>query len=110
MLVLSRKKDQTICIGNDVVIHLVEIRGERVRIGIQAVRELPVHRGEIRERMIADGDSVNSVNIADLMSRSRDAERSRRFISVANEYLQTEEVQEIWDRVDAELCGESTSE
>ena len=49
MLVLSRKRDEQIVIGDDIVITVVEIRGDKVRLGIQAPVEIPVHRREIQE-------------------------------------------------------------
>lgn len=47
MLVLSRKKDESIVIDDNIVITVVEIRGDKVRLGIQAPREVPIHRSEI---------------------------------------------------------------
>lgn len=47
MLVLSRKKNESIVINDDIVITVVEIRGDKVRLGIQAPREVPVHRSEV---------------------------------------------------------------
>lgn len=47
MLVLSRKKNESIVINDHIVITVVEIRGDKVRLGIQAPREVPVHRSEI---------------------------------------------------------------
>jgi len=47
MLVLARQKDQSIVIGDDVVITIVDIRGDKVRLGINAPREVSVHRKEI---------------------------------------------------------------
>lgn len=47
MLVLSRHRDQQIMIGDDIVITVVEIRGDKVRLGIQAPTQIPVHRQEI---------------------------------------------------------------
>ncbi len=47
MLVLSRRKAETIRIGDNIEIHVVEIRGGRVRLGIRAPREIPVLRSEI---------------------------------------------------------------
>lgn len=47
MLILSRRKDESIMIGEDVELIVVEVRGDRVRLGIAAPRELPVHRREI---------------------------------------------------------------
>ena len=49
MLVLSRKKNESIVINNDVVITIVEIRGDKVRLGIVAPRDVPVHREEVYE-------------------------------------------------------------
>ena len=49
MLVLSRKQYEAIVIGKDVVIEVVEIRGDKVRLGIQAPKEVPVHRKEVFE-------------------------------------------------------------
>ncbi len=47
MLVLSRQKDETIMIGDDVEITIVDIRGDKVRIGISAPSRVPVHRKEV---------------------------------------------------------------
>src|SRR4051812_26118150 len=49
MLVLSRKKNESIVINNDVIITVVEIRGDKVRLGIVAPKEVPVHREEVYE-------------------------------------------------------------
>jgi len=49
MLVLSRQKDESIMIGDDVKITIVDVRGDKVRLGITAPREIPVHRMEIYE-------------------------------------------------------------
>ena len=47
MLVLSRKKNETIIIDDHIVITVVEIRGDKVRLGIEAPKEIPIHRSEI---------------------------------------------------------------
>ncbi len=57
MLVLSRKKDEVITIGENVRITIVEVRGDKVRIGIEAPKDVAVHRQEVydaiqRERAI----------------------------------------------------------
>jgi carbon storage regulator len=49
MLVLSRKKNECIIIDDDIVITVVEVRGDKVRLGIEAPREVPIHRSEIYE-------------------------------------------------------------
>ena len=47
MLVLERRKDESIFIGDEVEVLIVDIRGEKVRLGITAPKSLPVHRKEI---------------------------------------------------------------
>ena len=49
MLVLSRQKDESIIIGDDVEVVIVDVRGDKVRLGINAPREISVHRKEIYE-------------------------------------------------------------
>ncbi len=47
MLVLSRKKNESIIIADQIRITVVEVRGDRVRLGIEAPREIPIHREEV---------------------------------------------------------------
>lgn len=54
MLVLSRKKNESIVINNDITIVVVEIRGDKVRLGVEAPREVPVHRREVYEAIHRD--------------------------------------------------------
>jgi len=54
MLVLSRQRDQSIVIGENVVITVVDIRGDKVRIGIEAPKEIPVHRQEVHEAILKE--------------------------------------------------------
>ena len=49
MLVLSRKKNESIIINNDIRLVVVEIRGDKVRLGVEAPKEVPVHRREVYE-------------------------------------------------------------
>ncbi len=49
MLVLSRQRDESIMIGDDVEITIVDVRGDKVRLGITAPKEIPVHRKEVYE-------------------------------------------------------------
>lgn len=47
MLILSRKRNEKICIGDNIVVMIVDIRGDQVQVGIDAPRAVPVHRQEI---------------------------------------------------------------
>ena len=49
MLVLSRQRDESIIIGDHIVITVVDVRGDKVRLGIDAPTEIPVHRREVYE-------------------------------------------------------------
>ena len=49
MLVLSRRKNESIVINDDITIVVVEIRDDKVRLGIEAPKEIPVHRKEVYE-------------------------------------------------------------
>lgn len=49
MLVLSRTRDETIMIGDDIEITIVDVRGDKVRVGINAPASVPVHRKEVYE-------------------------------------------------------------
>jgi carbon storage regulator len=51
MLILTRKVGESIMIGEDIVVKVLGVRGGQVKIGIEAPRELPVHRQEIFERI-----------------------------------------------------------
>lgn len=60
MLCLSRKRNQTIVIGDSIRVTVVDIRGDKVRLGITADRDVPVHREEVYDaikREERDGDS-----------------------------------------------------
>ena len=49
MLVLSQKKNESIVINDNIVVMVVEVRGDKVRLGIEAPREVTVHRSEVYE-------------------------------------------------------------
>lgn len=58
MLVLSRKKGESIVIGDDIVLTIVEVRGDKIRLGIEAPRDVPVHRKEIRDAILNSQSDV----------------------------------------------------
>ena len=60
MLVLSRKKNESIVINEDIVITVVEIRGDKVRLGIQAPRDIPVHRREVLDAILREKKETSS--------------------------------------------------
>lgn len=69
MLVLSRKTEQTLILGNDIAVTVLAIEGDRVKLGIQAPRELTVMRQEIYEQ-------VRAANAAAAQADTRDLARS----------------------------------
>jgi len=58
MLVLTRKRGQTIVIGNDIFITVVEIDGDKVKLGIEAPKDISVYRKEIFEAIAAENRSA----------------------------------------------------
>ena len=63
MLVLSRYKDQSIYIGDDIVVTIVDVRGDRIRLGVEAPANVPVHRQEIYEQIQQEKDSGDRGNL-----------------------------------------------
>lgn len=53
MLVLARKEGETIIVNGEIIITVIEIRGDKVRLGINAPRHIPVHRQEIHELLLS---------------------------------------------------------
>lgn len=62
MLVLMRMLNEDILIGNDVVVTVVEIRGSKVRLGIQAPKGIQIDRREIRERKMRHGEYADGTD------------------------------------------------
>lgn len=58
MLVLTRKKDERIVIGEDVVVTVVEVRGDKVRLGIEAPKEITVHRQEVYDAIVLEREEM----------------------------------------------------
>lgn len=69
MLVLSRKRDERIVIGGNIVITVIEVRGDKVRLGIQAPADIPVHRQEIY-------DALKRLEAEDQAAKARLAQNS----------------------------------
>jgi len=76
MLVLSRQRDETIMIGDEVEITVVDIRGDKVRLGINAPRTIQVHRKEVYEAIQRENAEASRVQLDDLGDLERQA-RSR---------------------------------
>ena len=51
MLVLTRKQDEVVCIGDGIEVMVVEVRGDKVRLGIKADASIPIHRKEVKQRI-----------------------------------------------------------
>ncbi len=66
MLVLSRHRDESIMIGDDVVVTIVDIRGDKVRLGIQAPNDIPVHRQEVYEAIKRENRKANHIQPSEL--------------------------------------------
>ena len=64
MLILTRKVGEIIMIGEDIAVKVLGVRSGQVKIGIEAPRELPVHRHEIFERIKSEGDAQNGSSCA----------------------------------------------
>jgi carbon storage regulator len=76
MLVLSRKKNESIVINDDITIVVVEIRGDKVRLGVEAPKEVPVHRREVFDairRNEASGSTKDRETAATDVAKSESA-------------------------------------
>lgn len=65
MLVLSRHRDESIMIGDDVVITIVDIRGDKVRLGIDAPQHIPVHRQEVYDAIKRENAKAAAMKTTD---------------------------------------------
>lgn len=78
MLVLSRQRDETIMIGDDVEITVVDIRGDKVRLGINAPRHIQVHRKEVYEAIKRENQQAAKLSPRDVSDVvERDVEKDK---------------------------------
>jgi len=77
MLVLSRQKDQTIMIGDNIEITIVDVRGDKVRIGIAAPSNIPVHRKEVYEAIKQENKQAANVKIEDITMPPKKAQTKK---------------------------------
>jgi carbon storage regulator len=64
MLVLSRKKGQSIMIGHDIEISIIDVQGEQIRLGINAPRSVTIHRKEVFEEIVQENKQAASTAIS----------------------------------------------
>lgn len=65
MLVLSRHRDESIMIGDEIVVTIVDIRGDKVRLGIDAPQDIPVHRQEVYEAIQRENRKAGQIQPSD---------------------------------------------
>ena len=65
MLVLSRQRDESIIIGDNIVVTIVDVRGDKVRLGIEAPREVSVHRREVYEAIQRENQQASKIQLDD---------------------------------------------
>jgi len=63
LLVLSRKKNESIVINNDITIVVVEIRGDKVRLGVEAPKEISVHRREVYDAIMRNNQNSSNKDV-----------------------------------------------
>jgi carbon storage regulator len=99
MIVLSRKQNESIIINDDITIVVVEIRGDKVRLGVEAPKEMFVHRGEVYQAIRGSKEDRTRSLIQDLQRQIRELESQ-------NEMTQNR-IQELQRKV-SELQSQST--
>jgi carbon storage regulator len=68
MLLISRKKDESLVINDDITVTVIEVRGDKVRLGIDVPRHMTVHRREVYEAIMAQSDGISSSTSAPPMT------------------------------------------
>ena len=80
MLVLSRQRDESIIIGDNVIVTIVDVRGDRVRLGIEAPREVSVHRREVYDAIQRENQQAAQIQ-PDQARRIADGSARRPLVS-----------------------------
>ena len=62
MLVLSRRKDESVMVGDDIKITVVEVYGDKVRLGLEAPASVSIHRKEVHERIQEEKGEAKDIN------------------------------------------------
>ena len=75
MLVLSRHRDESIMIGDEIVVTIVDIRGDKVRLGIQAPTDIPVHRREVFDAIQRENRQAAELQPGDCQIDPKDQKR-----------------------------------
>ena len=88
MLVLSRHRDESIMIGDDVVVTIVDIRGDKVRLGIDAPQAIPVHRQEVYEAIKRENEQASKMDAKNTREIGNDKPYSVCSISTTNRMTQ----------------------
>ena len=84
MLVLSRQRDETIMIGDDIEVTVVDIRGDKVRLGINAPKEISVHRKEVYDAIRRENREAAQVKPEDLSGLGKIGPQQPRGTSSSN--------------------------
>jgi len=77
MLVLSRQRDQSIMIGDDIEITIVDVRGDKVRVGINAPRQVSVHRKEVYDAIRRETEAAQSNQNKPKADRANDTDNGK---------------------------------
>ncbi len=78
MLVLSRQRDESIIIGDNVVVTIVDVRGDKVKLGIEAPQDVSVHRREVYEAIRRENQQAARLRPEDARDIDRGAPPRRR--------------------------------
>lgn len=78
MLILTRKKDQTIKIGDDIEITITAVEGEQVKVGISAPKHVEIHRKEVYETIQKENSQASNVDVSMLSQISELMQKNKK--------------------------------